>query len=43
MIQKSPEIVAQATRICALKQDLGVGGAKFCGSVAALRAAGKLP
>ncbi len=42
MIRKSPEIGDQAGRICKLKDDLGVGGAKFCGSLAALHAAGKL-
>ena len=42
MIQKSAVAVEQAFRICKLKDDLGVRGAKFCPALSALRAAGKL-
>ncbi len=42
MIQKSSAIAGEAGRICKLKDDLGVRGAKYCGTLAALHAAGKL-
>jgi hypothetical protein len=41
-IQRTAVAVEQATRICKLKDDLGVRGAKFCAAVGVLHAAGKL-
>lgn len=42
MIQKTPALVEQAGRLCKLKDDLQIRGAKFCPALAKLRAAGKL-
>jgi hypothetical protein len=42
MIQKGPGMADQAARMCQLKTDLGIRGAKYCNGLAALRAAGKL-
>jgi len=42
MIRHSASIADQAGRICKLKDDLGVRGAKYCATLVALRAAGKL-
>jgi hypothetical protein len=42
MIKHSAVIGDQAGRICQLKDDLGLRGARYCGQLGALRAAGKL-
>jgi hypothetical protein len=42
MIQHSPAAFDHAVRVCKLKDDLGVRGAPYCASLAALHAAGKL-
>ncbi len=42
MIKHSAAIGDQAGRVCKLKDDLGLRGAKYCATLGALRAAGKL-
>ncbi len=42
MIQKGPGMADQAEHVCKLKNDLGIRGAKFCATLAVLRATGKL-
>ncbi len=42
IIRHDPAITEQATRSCKLKDDLGLRGAKYCPTLVALRAAGKL-
>jgi hypothetical protein len=42
LIQKTPAAVDQATRLCKLKDDLQIRGARYCPALAALKAQGKL-
>jgi hypothetical protein len=42
MIQKRPAATAQAERVCKLKDDMRIRGAKYCPGLPALKAQGKL-
>jgi hypothetical protein len=42
MIQKRPAAPAQAERVCKLKDEMRIRGAKYCPGLPALKAQGKL-